>query len=173
MPAPIPAAPEDDFFRFRISGQDILEELEHQLKGEVFDEEQNKYVEKFSRLLNDEGISKVLHIIYACGINKNVFLGNLEKEEIMFKCKTLKKKLSLLLFKKASDYEIPKEMKSLLITTIINTVHSGLSRSEGGRESEQISTAAQRYDMYQHQEQPKESRLGKLIRSPLTPFRRG
>ena len=79
----LPSPPEDDFFRYRIDGADILEQIEHQLKGEVFDAQQNKYIPKFDVWINDEGINKVLHVIYTCGINKNTFLGNLTKEEIM------------------------------------------------------------------------------------------
>jgi len=158
IPAPMPQNPNDDFFRYRIDGLDILTEMEHQLKGEVFVTKGNEsyFKQKFDRWINDEGISKVLHIIYACGINKNVFLGNLKKDEIMFKCRMLKKKLALLFFKKYQDYEIKKEMRDLLITTVVNTVHSGLSRSEEGRESDQLSTAAQRHEIFSHQEQNKE-----------------
>ena len=154
--APIPGPPEEDFFKFRIDGSDILEDIEHQLKGETINETTGKYEPRFDRWINDEGINKVLHIIYACGINKNIFLGNLTKDEIMFKCKSIKKKLALLFFKKYYDYEVPKEMRSLLITTIVNQIHSGLSRSEGGRESEQLSTASLRHDIYSHQDQKRE-----------------
>lgn len=168
MPANLPPPPEEDFFRYRIEGTDILEEIEHQLKGEVFDPQRNIYIEKFDRWINDEGINKVLHIIYSCGINKNIFLGNLLKEEIHFKCKMIKKKLALLLFKKYHNYGIKKEMRDLLITTVVNQIHSGLSRSEGGRESDQISTAAQRHEIYSHMEREKQNTpMSKL------PFLRG
>lgn len=162
LPAHIPSPPTDDFFKFRIDGSDILFEIEHQLKGEICvagKDGRAVYEQRFDRWVNDEGISKILHIIYACGINKNTFLGNLQTEQILFKCKMIKKKLALLLFKKYHDYDIKKEMRSLLITTVVNTIHSGLSRSEGGRESEQISTASQRHDIYSFQDQPKQSRF--------------
>lgn len=153
LPAPIPSNPDDDFFRFRIDGSDILEDIKHQLKGEAFISATNTYEEMFDRWINDEGINKVLHVIYACGINKNTFLGNLTKDEILWKCRSVKKKLALLLFKKYYDYEVPREMRDLLITTVVNTIHSGLSRSEGGKEANQLSTAAQRHDIYTYQEQ--------------------
>jgi len=160
MPVPLPDGPGEDFFKFRIDGSDILEDMEHQLKGESYDPIQKTYVEKFDRWINDDGINKVLHVIYSCGINKNIFLGNLTKDEIMFKCRMLKKKVALLFFKKYKDFEIQKEMRDLLISTIINTVHSGLSRSEGGKESDQISVAAQRYEVFQHQQQQEQQRPG-------------
>jgi len=167
--APIPSPPADDFFRFRIDGSDILEDIQHQLKGEVYDHAQGGYVSSFDRWINDDGINKILHIIYACGINKNIFLGNLTKEEIMFKCNMLKKKLALLMFKKYNEFGVSKEMRDLLIMTVVGTVHSALSRSEGGREADQISTAAQRVEMFQRQEKDQQQ---PGIMSRLSPFGR-
>lgn len=167
MPVPLPSGPGDDFFKFRVDGTDILDDMKHQLKGEAFDPKADDYVEKFDRWVNDEGINKILHVIYACGINKNIFLGNLTKDEIMFKCRMLKKKLALLFYRKYKDFEIEKEMRDLLITTIVNTIHSALSRSEEGKESDQLSTAAQRYEVFQHQQQQEQQRQGLIGRLPF------
>ena len=155
----MPVQPSEDFYRYRIDGLDMIEEIEHQLKGEVFNPQQKKYVQKFDKWINDEGINKILHVIYSCGINKNTILGNLSQEQIMFKCRLLNRKLALLVFKKYHAYGIKKEMRDLLIITVNNTVHSALSRSEGGRESRQLSTAAQRHDIFQHNEGSKQGRI--------------
>lgn len=165
--APIPEGPSEDFFKFRIEGRDILEDIEHQLKGEVWDAEKKRYIVKFDRWVNDEGVNKILHVIYACGINKNIILGNLTTDEIKFKCRSLKRDIAFLLFKKYHDYGIKKEMRSLLTKSVVNQIHSGLSRSEGGRESDQISTAAQRHDIWQHQDQQQSERRGILGRLKL------
>lgn len=158
---PIPDSPTQDFFRFRIDGSDIIDEVLHQLKGEMF--VSNKGWEaKFDRWMNDEGINKIIHIIYSCGINKNVFLGNLTKEEILYKCKMIKKKLALLLFQKHKEYQIPLEMRSLLITTVVNTIHSGLSRCEGGLEARQLSTATQRHEIFNEQARKDESLMSRV-----------
>lgn len=167
MPVPLPEGPGEDFFKFRIDGGDILDDMAHQLKGEVYDDTRKEYVEKFDRWINDTGINKVLHVIYACGINKGVFLGNLTSDQILFKCRSVKKKLALLFFKKYNSYGIKREMRDLLVTTVVNTIHSGLSRSEGGKESDQLSVAAQRYDMFQHVIQPEQQRRGLMGRLPF------
>ena len=158
--------PNEDFFKYRIDGKDIIDEIDHMLKGEVWDSKKGMYEQKFDRWANDEGINKFIATLYACGINKNIFLGNLTKEEIMTRCYMLKAKLSLLLFKKYRDYEVSREMRGLLVTNIIYPIHSALSRSEGGRESGQISTAAQRHDIYSYQEQKGKSSILK----PRLPF---
>lgn len=154
-----PPLPDQDFFKYRIDTNDIIESIEHQLKGEVLttnkDGEQF-YVTKFDRWVNDEGINKILHVIYSNGLNKNVFLGNLTHDEIMYKMKSLKKKIALLLFQKYNDFEIKREMRSLVVSTIINQVHSGLSRCEGGREADQLSTATTRLESYAHNEKERQ-----------------
>lgn len=162
----IPENPSDDFFRYRIDGTDILDDIQHQLKGEIYDEKRGGYVQKFDRWCNDEGINKITHIIYACGINKNTFLGNLEKDEIMYKCRMIKKNMALLFFKKYKEFGVQKEMRRLLITTVVNTIHSALSRSEGGKESDQLSTASQRMEVFQHNQQ-QEQKSGLMGRLPF------
>jgi len=167
IPAPIPSNPGDDFFRYRIDASDILIEVKHLLKGEVL--VGNQWVKQDEAWMNDKGINKVTHIMYVCGMNKGTFLGNLTKDEIMYKCKMLKKKLARLLFEKYQDYEVPKEMRDLLIKTVVDTVHSGLSRSEGGRESEQLSTAAQRIETHSYAE-AQQPEKGLKSRIPLAGF---
>ena len=75
-----PQVPEQDFFKYRVDTTDIIEEISRQLKGEVLttnERGEQVYEKKFDRWMNDEGINKVLHVIYSNGLNKNVFLGNL------------------------------------------------------------------------------------------------
>lgn len=162
----MPTPPNDSFHKYRLETYDILETLRHQLMGEV--EVEGKYVKLFNRWMNDEGINTVLHVAYACGINKNVFLGNLTHEQINLKCKLLKEKLGRLLFDKYKDYEIKKEMRSLVVETIKNQIHSGLSRCEEGKEADQLSTAAQRHEIYHDGMQQKQS----SILNPVSWFNR-
>lgn len=156
-----PPPPQDDFFKYRLESLDILDTIEHQLRGEV--KVNGVYKQLFDRWMNEEGINKVLHIVYSCGINKNIFLGNLTHEQINLKCLYLKTKLARLIFDKYKDYGIDKEMRGLIIETIKNQIHSGLSRCEMGKEADQLSTASQRTEVY-HQggEQKQPSMLNPL-----------
>jgi hypothetical protein len=158
---PIPELPNQDFFRFRIDNTEILEEVMHQLRGEVFIANENgqggEYKKVFDRWINEEGLNKISYIIYCCGINKNTLLGNLSKDEIYFKCQALKIQLSQLLFKKYKEFEVKKEMRELLVTAIMNTVHSALSRSEGGKEADDLSKATQRHEIVNQDLTPKET----------------
>lgn len=155
--APVPAPPQQDFFRFRIDSTDILEEMQHQLKGEIFvtssDGRTGQWEKKLDAWINEKGLNTITHVMYSCGINKNVFLGNLTVDQINYKCRMLKRKLALLLLIKYEDYDVRKEMRDLLIMSVVNTIHSALSRSEEGLEADQLSTATQRHEIYQEQQE--------------------
>jgi hypothetical protein len=157
----MPSQPDDDFFVFRINGSDIIDEVKRQLRGEVLQAD-GSFKKEYDAWLNEEGISKIVHIMYCNGLNKNTLLGNLTKDEIYYKCRHLKKKLALLLFKRYRDFGIKKEMRDLIIQTVVNTVHSGLSRSEFGKEAKELSSATQRHEVYQHQEDSKDGIMGLL-----------
>lgn len=140
-----PALPDQDFLKYRLESVDILKNLEHQLRGEV--KVKGVWEQAFDRWLNEEGIAKILHIVYACGINKNVFLGNLTHDQINMKCNFLKKKIARLFFSKYMTYGIEKEMRGIIVQTVVNQIHSALSRCEMGREAEQVSTAMERHEV--------------------------
>ena len=158
IPSRIPQQPTDDFFVFRITGEDVLEKIEHQLRGEriITKNGERVWAKKFDSWLSEQGIEDVLYVIHTCGINKNTFLGNLTREEINYKCLHLKKKLAKLFYQNGKVYDIDKTKRSLLISTIINPIHSALSRSEDGWEAEQLSVASQRHEIHTKTEQNKE-----------------
>lgn len=160
-----PITPTEDFFIYRLEGGDILEEIQHQLKGEiaVYNGTTKEYKKLFDPLVNDRGMSVILHTLYSYGINKNVLLGNLEKPEIYTRCRNLWKELAKVFAFSYNKYGVDKENRGLLIKTVLGQVHSALSRSELGRESEQLSTATQKVMHSIHQD--------KQQQSPLNPAR--
>lgn len=151
-----------DFFKYRIESKEIIAEIEHQLKGEELDS-YGQWVAKHEPWANDEGINKITHIIYSSGVNRHVFLANLKKDEIMYKCKSIKKKLARLLFKDYEDLGVKRRMRDLLISNVVNIIHYGLSRSEGGKEAHQLSTASQRHDIYNHDDVGKQGWVDKML----------
>ena len=168
---PMPDPPEADFFKFRITSEDILELIEHKLRGEEYDETEKKYIQKYIAWCNDEFINIALSTIqdYA---NKNTYLGNFSNDQINYKCNKIKKKLAKLLFRNYQKYDIAKEKRSLIIDKIMNTVHSSLSRSEGGKEAIQLSTATQRHEVYHEEKEPAQRQQG-VMSSLLGRFSRG
>jgi len=137
-----------DFFIYRIEGGDILEEFQHQLNGEVLTRNKGGgmgYEQLYKPWANKLGINKILYIINSCGINKNVFLGNLSKDEIYTRCEQLWIGLADMMFD-YKKYGIARESRDLLIKSTVFGIHSGLSRSEGGKEASQLSTSMQKIE---------------------------
>lgn len=151
---PTPAPPNSDFFMFRITSDEILEYMEHKLRGEEFDEKTKGWVQKFKPWCSDEFINVVLSTI-ADYANRNTYLGNFDTDEINHKCNSIKKKIAKLLFKNYVKYKIEKAKRSLLVDKIINTIHSSLSRCEHGMEARQLSSATQRSEVYHEEKDSK------------------
>ena len=159
---PTPEPPQQDFFRFRIQSEDILLEIEHKLRGEMYDVKTGRWDPKYGKWCNDLGINIILSLVYDYA-NKNIYLANLTKDEIFFKCKHMKKKLAKLIFNKYHDYGIDKVKRDLIVKKVVDAVHSCLSRCEDGREAEQISTATQRHEIFQGKEETVK---------PISPFKK-
>lgn len=162
---PIPDGPTDDFFVFRLDSSDIIEELEHQLRGEVFIKGRG-YIPKFDKQMTDEGINDILNIVYSFGINKNVILGCLTHEEIYQRCNSIWIEIAKYVVVNGDRVGIDRRKRSLLVKNIVYMVHSALSRSEEGREADQLSTASQRVEHTLREDRPqnKFSPLGFLQR---------
>ena len=118
--------------------------MEHRLRGEEF--VLNKgWIKKYNNWCNEDGINVMVSII-SNYTNKNTYLGCLRKEQIDKKCEMMKIKVAKLLFSNYKTYEIDKSKREVIITIIVNAIHSALTRSEDGKEGEQLSTATQRIE---------------------------
>lgn len=158
IPSPVPSNPDNDFFKYRIDSSDIIDEVTQQLRGYVWvvKDGVGMWEKKYAPIVNDDFINVIVNLLYSCGLNKNIILGNLDKEQINLRMNKLMKKLSRLLCFRYNDYGIKKEMRSLVVQAIINPIHSGLSRCEAGMEARQLSTAAQMI-IHRHESEGKQS----------------
>ena len=127
-----------DIIRYRLESEDLMEVLEHDLRGDGWDPDAKKWVPMYRRWVNDDGLSACMGIVSRY-VNRGSYLGNITKEEINFKCKAIKSELAKLFFKKSDLFELDKAMRKLLVRKIVDSIHLGLSRGEGGMESIQLS----------------------------------
>jgi len=128
--------------RWQLTTSDIVEQIEHDLAGEVWAEtmQDGKAVKGWFRKtgakaqMNEEGIREVSSIISA-HVNKVSALTNLSKHDIKVICKGLHIDLAELFFFKQSDYELSTDNLNIVITKITNLVYMGLQKSldEGER----------------------------------------
>lgn len=167
----IPDSPGQDFFTFRLDSSDIIDEILHQLKGEIWVPDRKgggKWDRKFDKVMTDEGINDVIGIIYSFGVNKNVILGCLTHEEIYQRCNSIWKELAKYIVINGDRVGIDRKKRSLLVKNLVYQIHSALSRSEEGRESDQLSTASQRVEHFVREDRAKQGG----VLSAFNPFKR-
>ena len=131
-----------DLTRWQLTTSDIVEQIEHDLAGEVWAEvmQDGKLVKGWFKkgnavpLMNEQGIREISSIISA-HVNKVSALTNLDKHNIKTICKGLHIDLSELLFFKQEDFKIETDNLNIIVTKIMNLVFMGLQKSldEGER----------------------------------------
>lgn len=160
MPQMVQGNISSDFLKYRIDNSEILEEIEHQLKGEVY--LGGVWKNKFKRDITDEGVAEIINIIYAFGLNKSNLLGNISHDEIYERCNCIWKELGKFIFLHGHRVGITRTNRSMLIRKVVFMVHSALSRSEAGKEANQLSRQTQHVEHFLHQDNKKQGVMDKL-----------
>jgi len=149
-----------DVIKYRLESEDIIDNLEHDLKGEAY--LAGKWSPFYGREINNLGLADVRSIVSRY-CNRGCYLANLTTDQINNKCLPLKKELAKLIFKKYRLFGVDRAKRSLLLRKIIDTVHLSLSRSEDGLESSQITTGTQRTEVI-HEDKTQQQPQGGLFR---------
>jgi len=126
-----------NLIQWQLDGKDVLEEIEHKLKGEVWGGTDSKgneiYKPKGVRLMNDEGIGAVLTLISA-RLSKLVILSNLEDDDIRKMQLAFSKDLIGLFYVKYKDFAIAVPYLSSIVNFIEDLVYATLKRALKGGE---------------------------------------
>ena len=132
----------DDIARFQLELNDLLEQTEHVLKGDVVEFEDgvkvwkpNPYPEK--NPLNDEGIRKLMLELQTY-INRHIILGDYEDDDIRVIMKDYGNKVNNYIFMKYEEMGMDTEEKrqeyASLVMNIVNLVYASYSRAKDGAE---------------------------------------
>ncbi|MHA1233663.1 MAG: hypothetical protein ACTSQL_01100 [Promethearchaeota archaeon] len=132
----------DDMARYQLELNDLLEQTEHILKGDVVNYEKgirvwqpNPYPE--NNPLNKEGIRKImLELQYY--INRHIILGDYEEKDINIIMKNYGKSLTNFMFMKYEEMGMDTEEKrqeySQIVMNVVNLVYASYSRAKDGGE---------------------------------------
>jgi len=132
----------DDIARYQLELNDLLEQTEHILKGDIVvwengakDWKANPFPE--NNPLNDEGIRKVMLELQNY-INRHVVLGDYDTDDINRIMKDYGNKVKDLIFMKydemGMDTEIKRQEYASLVMNIVNLVYASYSRAKDGGE---------------------------------------
>jgi len=125
-----------DLIRWQLDPAEIIEEMEHKLKGEVWDAKTQKFVRRAGRdpLMNEDGINVILSLISPV-ISKVVILSNLKEEDIDAMMLDFSKNLICLFASEYHKFGIKKQYIPSIKTFICMIVQATLNRAlnEGER----------------------------------------
>lgn len=79
--SPAPAMMSDSLVQWQLDPEQIKEDIVHQLKGEVFDYKDKKWIRQGNPLLNEKGVNGIATILLSV-INRNILLSSLDDEDI-------------------------------------------------------------------------------------------
>ena len=132
----------DDIARYQLELNDLLEQTEHILKGDVVKWEngmkiwkENPHPEK--NPLNDEGIRKIMLDLQNY-INRHIILGDYEDDDINNIMRDYGKKVADLVFMKYEEMGMDTEEKrqeyASIVMNIVNLVYGSYARAKDGGE---------------------------------------
>jgi hypothetical protein len=130
---------EEGILQFQINCEEIIDELEHKLRGEVLSIDEKtgsqKWIrrDKASPLINDAGISKISTILRA-HLTKVFILSDIEDAQIINFTESIGENLIDELFLNWEEYEIPSiSTASIIIDMVTHTVFATFRKGYLGR----------------------------------------
>jgi len=132
----------DDIARYQLELNDLLEQTEHILKGDILVLENGKKMWKDNphpekNPLNEEGIRKIMLELQNY-INRHIILGDYDEDDIRVIMKDYGKKLTDFFFMKYEEMGMDTEEKRQeyrnIVENIVNLVYGSYSRAKDGGE---------------------------------------
>ena len=103
--SPVQQVQDPSLTRWQLSPEDILEYVEHEMKGEDWSYDKRRWIKKGDAIFNEKGIRAIMTMMRH-HINKVVFLSSLEDEHIYEIVYTLSNDLTQLLFNNGDDFAL-------------------------------------------------------------------
>ena len=132
---PTAAKPDNDFNKWLEQSDDILNLLEHDLRGDVLIEDKGGifWQRKGRPLLNDYGISFVIGYIRHF-TNKNTYMSNIDDRRVSTICLTTSIAITDALFYRWREFGISPDNFGVIVEHINNFVEFAARRAMGGGE---------------------------------------
>jgi len=149
----VPPKTTDEFSRYRLAFDDVLEQVKHKLLQEQFDENTNKWVPipGVEPLTNQRGTFCILTGL-ELNLNKNNVMSNLSEKDIKSIAARHRNNLINLLFKNYEEFEIKRENLDFIVDDINTIFYCELRRAWQAGERASIDQHTQRIEQIQRQE---------------------
>jgi len=130
--SPTSEAQNQELTRWQLNADDILEFIEHELRGQDFDYTQRTWLASGEAVLNERGIRTIIGVVRH-HVNKVMFLSNLEDQQIYDMMYNLSNNLAQLLFNNGDEFGLDwaRGHQSSLIDNVCDLVFAGLRKAYG------------------------------------------
>lgn len=146
--------PDQRLNQTRLETTDILEDIEHQLKGEIYNEKEDSWEQKGKKLIESEdGIKSIMSFLYQF-LNRNVILSELKEEKINIIMLHLAEEVTYHLMEKADTYTNNETVRMDMIKGIIcNTAYFSMCRALGRGEAKSLAETTRQVEHYDNKKQ--------------------
>lgn len=120
-----------DVIRYQLDSSDIIELIEHYLKGEVWDHSKEQYIKKFEPIVNENGFNSIMNFLVS-RVNRIFSTTNIDEKEIYMMIRTLRFDLIDLLEMNWKNFGLKKSNLSPLLNMITDAVFVTLKKSQNG-----------------------------------------
>lgn len=166
LPYGVSGGQSNDLVKWQLTTYDLLDEIEHRLRGEVFNHKEGKYEKKFERLMTEEGINKIMNFLFSY-VDKNSILTNFTMEDVRRLSKDARNALSELLAFNFVKWELNKGDLTMIVVMIDEKIYAVLRRAFNDGERRHLNTVSQRSEIIRNdmpmQEYPASQHRGGIM----------
>jgi hypothetical protein len=146
---------------YQLSTDDILEDLEMNLRGFDWDADKGKFEKKRERILNDKCAS-ILMTLVKIEVNKTKILSYFEDEDIRIICEEFENNIIDILASKYREWEIDIHYLSCIRAMLGNAVYSTYMRALKGGEKTFLKGTERRIETYAERDAQRKGILASL-----------
>ena len=121
----------DELLRYILDSDQVVEEIGHKLRGEVYDPHTEKFVQKYDAMMNDKGVNSVMNILNS-HMTKNFKTAVLDTDSINQMCKEMRYNIIMIFFEKYKEFGIDKSNLNIIVSIIDNSIYNHVSTSKNG-----------------------------------------
>ena len=145
-----------DFSRWHLSSDELIEELEHDLKGEVW--ANNKWQKKGKKLLNDDGVREIVTLVRG-HVNKFTFLAKLSDDDVMDIMLHLDEALIDLLSHKWREFKVELPDLDVIRQIVLTMIYAGMTRGPEGWTMDRVGSIMKTREVVMPQDRPQKRSL--------------
>lgn len=135
-----------EFTKWQLDVTEMLELMEHNFRGEVYDQAEDKWEKRYPAEMSEEGIAYVMKRLRFY-MDRNFMLTNLKDEEVFMISRTVSMDIAMVFYQNYRRFGIDKSILTTLVNQISWAVFVTLKRAWGAEERKSLRENSQRQEI--------------------------